>query len=119
MEEVAAERMAGIRVEPSSDLSSRATAAESLREFLGDFIHPHGNRDHAAGRFCDGRTDFGGGHAVGDGHVQIENHDVGMVRLNQAKGFAIVRGFAEQFDIGRGFQDVADGAPDGVEVIGD
>jgi hypothetical protein len=93
--------------------------AEGLREFLGYFIDPHRDGDHAARGLSDGGTDFGGGHAVWNRHVEVEDHDVGIVRLDQAKGFGVIGSFAEEFDVGRGFKDVADGAADGVKVVGD
>jgi hypothetical protein len=93
--------------------------AEGLGDFLGEFVDPDGHGDDAARVLADFAADVGGGHAVGDGHVQVHDEDVWRVGFDEAEGFGVVDGFGNDFDIGGRLEDAADGAADGVEIVGD
>jgi hypothetical protein len=93
--------------------------AESLRDFLREFIDPHGDGDDAAGGAGHSAANVCGGHAIGDGHVKIHDENVGIELGDEAKSFGVVSGFTDEFDIVGGFEEIAEGAAHGVEIVGD
>lgn len=93
--------------------------AESLRDFLSEFVDPDRDGNDAAGGFGHGAADIGGGHAVRHGHVEIHDQDVRIELLDQTESFGVVGGFTDQFDIVGGLEQAAKGAADRVKIVGD
>ncbi|GAX56866.1 hypothetical protein SO3561_08434 [Streptomyces olivochromogenes] len=97
-------------------------AAGSGAEGLGDvFVDFEGGEDEDAGgvEVGVGADGGGGGEAVGVGHADVHEDDVGLVDAGEVDGFFAVGGFVDDFEVGAGVDQDPEGRPEQGLVVGE